>query len=291
MATLQDYAVDVRPTWCSGCGNHSTWNALKRAFVQLGYEPRDLFMVTGVGCCSKMNDYMRINGIHTLHGRSLAVAAGVRLASGKKVITVHGDGDGYGEGGNHFMHAARRNLGFVDIVENNQVYALTRGQVSPTSRLGFRSSTSPGGSLERPVNPLALALSQGATFVARGATHDMMQLVELIVAAMQHRGYALIDVMQVCVTYNRAMPYDYYRERAYKVEEVEGYDATDWNAAMAFALEYPATERIPTGILYRREDLPAYEEGVSALKAGPLVEQPLRTRPLADIDLLLREHM
>lgn len=292
MATVQDYAVDVRPTWCPGCGDYGIWNALKRAFVQAGYAPEDIFMVTGVGCGSKQNDYMRINGLHTLHGRSLAVATGVRLANtGRKVITVHGDGDGYGEGGNHFLHTVRRNMGFVDLVENNQVYGLTRGQVSPTSRLGFRSSTSPTGSLDRPINPVALALSQGATFVARGLSLDLPQLQYLITEALKHRGYALIDVLQVCVSYNRAMGYDWYRERAYKVEEEEGYDASDPTAAMAKALEYPGSDRIPTGILFRTEDVPAYEEGIAALEAGPLVDQPLRTHPLEDYEALLNEHL
>lgn len=292
MATLQDYAVDIRPTWCPGCGDYAIWNSLKRAFVAGGYAPQDIIMVSGIGCGSKMNDYMRINGMHSLHGRTVAVATGVRLANtGRKVICVHGDGDGYGEGGNHFLHAARRNIGIVDLIENNHVYALTRGQVSPTSRHGFVTSTSPGGVRELPVKPLALALSQGATFVARGHSLDMEQLQHLIQEALNHRGYALIDVMQVCVTYNREMGYDWYREHTYKVEDEEGYDASDLQAAMAKALEFPGGDRIPTGIIYRTEDVPAYEEGEPTLEAGPLVEQPLYPRPRADYQRLLDEHM
>ena len=292
MATLQDYAVDIRPTWCPGCGDFSIWNSLKRAFVRAGYEPQDIVMVTGIGCGSKMNDYMRINGLHTLHGRPVPVATGVRLANtGRKVICVHGDGDGYGEGGNHFLHAARRNIGIVDLIENNHVYALTRGQVSPTSRVGRVTSTSPRGVRERPVNPLGLALSQGATFVARGHSLDMDQLQDLIVEALNHRGYALIDVMQVCVTYNREMLYDWYREHTYKVDEEDGYDPSNLQAALAKALEFPGGDRVPTGIIYRREDVPAFEEGEVALEAGPLVDQPLRTRPRADYERLLDEHM
>jgi len=292
MVTVQDFAVDVRPTWCPGCGDYGIWNALKRSFVQAGLAPQDIMMVTGVGCGSKQNDYMRINGLHTLHGRSLAVATGFRLANtGLKVIAVHGDGDGYGEGGNHFLHAVRRNIGLVDLVENNQVYGLTRGQVSPTSRPGFRSSTSPTGVIERPVNPLALAVSQGATFVARGLSLDLPQLQYLIVEALNHRGYALIDVLQVCVSYNRAMSYEWYRERAYKLEDEQGYDPTDRARAMARALEYPGEGRIPTGIFFRTEDVPAYEEKVATLQAGPLVNQPLRPHPLEAYEELLNEHM
>jgi 2-oxoglutarate/2-oxoacid ferredoxin oxidoreductase subunit beta len=292
MVTMQDYAVDIRPTWCPGCGDYGIWNALKRAFVEAGYAPEDLIMVSGIGCGSKMNDYMRINGLHSLHGRAVPVATGVRLANtGHKVIAVHGDGDGYGEGGNHFLHAARRNVGFVDLVENNHVYGLTRGQVSPTSRLGFKTSTSPSGALDRPVNPVALALSQGATFVARGLSLDLPQLQYLVTEALNHRGYALIDVLQVCVTYNRVMSYEWYRERAYKVEEEEGYDPSDRQAAMVKAMEFPGDGRIPTGILYRTEDVPAYEEGIATLEAGPLVDQPLRIRPEEDFQELLAEFM
>lgn len=292
MVTLQDYAVDIRPTWCPGCGDYGIWNALKRAFVQAGYAPHEILMVTGIGCGSKMNDYMRINGLHSLHGRTLAVATGVRLANtGRKVICVHGDGDSFAEGGNHFLHAARRNIGLVDLIENNHIYGLTKGQYSPTSRRGFRTSTSPRGSLDNPVKPLALALSQGATFVARGHSLDLEQLQYLIIEALKHRGYALIDVLQVCATYNREMTYDWYRERVYKVEEEPGYDPTDFEAAMAKALEFPGGARIPTGILYRTEDVPAYEEGEPALQAGPLVSQPLHIRPLAEYEALLREHL
>jgi 2-oxoglutarate/2-oxoacid ferredoxin oxidoreductase subunit beta len=292
MATLQDYAVDIRPTWCSGCGDFGIWNALKRAFVASECDPQDIVMVSGIGCGSKMNDYMRINGLHTLHGRPVPVAQGVRLANtARKVICVHGDGDGYGEGGNHFLHAARRNLGIVDLVENNHVYALTRGQYSPTSYKGFKTSTSPFGVLEKPVNPLGLALSQGATFVARGHSLDLEQLQHLIVEALGHRGYAFIDVMQVCVTYNREMLYDWYREHTYKVDEDGDYDPSDFNAAMVKAMEFPGGDRVPTGIIYRTEDVPAYEEGEPTLEAGPLVDQPLRIRPWEDYQKLLDEQM
>jgi len=233
MATVQDYTNDIRPTWCPGCGDYGIWNALKRAFVAAGLESHQVMMVTGIGCGSKMPDYMHINGLHTLHGRPVAVATGVKLANhGMKVICVHGDGDGYGEGGNHFLHTARRNIGIVDLVQNNHVYGLTKGQYSPTSRAGFVTSTSPEGALDKPLKPLALAISQGATFVARGFSLDVAQLTSLIVEALGHRGYALLDVMQVCVSFNRSMSYDWYRQHVYKVED-EGHDPSDLMAAMA----------------------------------------------------------
>lgn len=291
MVTVADFTNDIRPTWCPGCGDYGIWNALKRGFVKANLTPQEIMMVTGIGCGSKMNDYMHINGLNTLHGRALAVATGFKLANpAMKVIVVHGDGDGYGEGGNHFLHAARRNIGLVDLVENNHVYGLTKGQYSPTSRLGFITKTSPSGALERPISPLALAISQGATFVARGFSLDINGLADIIAEAMHHRGYALIDVMQPCVSFNRQMDYDWYRQRVYKVED-EGHDPSDREAALQRALEFPGGERIPIGIIYRTEDVPSYEEQVASLLMGPLAHQPMRVRPLEEYRELVRENL
>ncbi len=289
MATVQDYTNEIRPTWCPGCGDYGIWNALKRALVQAGLEPHQVMLITGIGCGSKIPDYMRINGMATLHGRTLAVATGFKLANhGLKVVCVHGDGDGYGMGGNHLLHAARRNIGLVDVVQNNHVYGLTKGQYSPTSRAGWVTPTSPEGAIDRPMNPLALVLSQGATFVARSFSLDIPHLTNLIVQALGHRGYALIDVLQPCVSFNKPMSYEWYRERVYKLEDA-GHDPTDRLAALERALEYPGSERIPIGLFYRSEEVPSYEEQVSTLRAGPLVAQPLRPRPSADYTQLWQE--
>jgi len=294
MATVQDFSNNIRPTWCPGCGDYGIWNALKRALPKAGLEPQQVMLVTGIGCGSKTPDYMHVNGLHTLHGRTLAAATGVKLANhGLHVVCVHGDGDGYGMGANHMLHTARRNMGLVDIVQNNHVYGLTKGQYSPTSAPGFVTSTSPEGAIDRPMNPLALALSQGATFVARGFAVDVPYLTDLIVAALGHRGYALIDVLQPCVSFNKGMDYDFWRGRVYKVED-EGHDPSDRMAAMQKAWEYPASgskvaEHVPLGIIYRDESVPSYEEQVSTLKAGPLVAQPMRTRPLEDYHKLVQE--
>ena len=289
MVSVKDFSNDIRPTWCPGCGDYGIWNALKRALVQAELTPQQVMLVSGIGCGSKISDYMTINGLHTLHGRALAVATGYKLANhGMKVICVHGDGDGYGMGANHMLHAVRRNIGIVDMVQNNHVYGLTKGQYSPTSRAGFRTKTSPHGALDRPVNPLALALSQGATFVARGFALDLKGLIELMVAALDHRGYALIDIMQPCVTFNKGMDYDWFSEHTYRVED-EGHDPSDRMAAMARAFEYPGGERIPLGLIYRTEQVPSYEEQVPTLAQGPLAAQPLRGRPAEAYRQLLDE--
>jgi 2-oxoglutarate ferredoxin oxidoreductase subunit beta len=217
---------------------------------------------------------MKVNGYHTLHGRTMAVATGARLANhGLRVMTAHGDGDGYGEGLSHFLNAARRNLNIVDVVQDNRIYGLTKGQYSPTSERGKRTPTSPEGSIDGPVQPLALAITAGATFVSRGYSGELPHLAWLIGEALEHPGYALVDVLQPCVTFNRSTAYDFYKERVYKLEDEPGYDPTDRTAAWEKAHEWDG--RIPIGIVYQGDPMPTYEEQVPALKAGPLVQQPL----------------
>jgi 2-oxoglutarate ferredoxin oxidoreductase subunit beta len=291
MVTVQDYSNDVRPAWCPGCGDFAIWNALKRALAGAGLAPHEVIMVTGIGQGSKTPDYMHITSFNGLHGRPLPVAAGFKLANhAMKVLVVHGDGDGYSEGGNHFLHAVRRNISMVDMVQNNHVYALTKGQTSPTTNKGVRTSTFPLGTLDVPINPLTLALSQGATFVARSYSPDINHMVAMITAALNHRGYALIDIQQVCATYNPAMSNDWYREHVYDLAE-QGHDPTDMGAAMARAAEFPGGDRIPVGIFYQDETAPSYEEQLSMLQTGPLVRQPLRIRPEEDYFRLLEEFM
>ncbi len=290
MVTVDDFASPVRPTWCTGCGNFAIWNAVKRALAQAGLAPHQVMLVSGIGCGSKLPDYTRANGYMTLHGRTVPVATGVRLANhGLRVVCTHGDGDAYAEGLGHMLHAARRNIGLVDIVQDNRIYGLTKGQYSPTSDRGRVSKTSPWGSFELPVNPIALALAAGATFVARSWSGDLQHLVETIVRALGHRGYALIDVFQPCVTFNRQNSYDYYRPRVYKLQDDPAYDVTDKMAAFAKALEWG--DRIPIGVFYQVEDRPAYEEQVPALKAGPLAPRPLEKLRPDQVRRLLEEVM
>jgi len=290
MVTRKDFDGKERPTWCPGCGNHAILNAIKMALAEQNIAPHEIFIVTGIGCGSKLPHYMKVNGFHTLHGRSLAVATGARLANhGLRVMTVHGDGDGYGEGLSHFLNTARRNLDIVDVVQDNRIYGLTKGQYSPTSERGKRTPTSPQGSIDGPVNPLAMAITAGATFVSRGYSGELRHLAWLIGEALNHSGYALVDVLQPCVSFNRSYAYDFYNERVYKLEDEEGYDPTDRTVAWEKAHEWG--DQIPIGILYRGDPIPTYEKQVAALSAGPLVEQPLTPLSAAQVEALRAELM
>jgi 2-oxoglutarate ferredoxin oxidoreductase subunit beta len=262
MVTRADFASTEEPTWCKGCGNYGILNAIKMALAEAEIAPHQILICTGIGCGSKLPHYMKVNGFHGLHGRPLPVATGARLYNRElKIMTVHGDGDGYGMGLGHFAHAARRNLDIVDVIQNNRVYGLTRGQYSPTSDLGMRTPTSPQGAIDGPVPPLALAISMGATFVARGYPGDLRHLVWVLGQALQHRGYALIDVLQPCVTFNRASAYAFYNPRVVKLEETD-HDVTDRTAAWERSLEWG--EHIPIGIFYRVEGVPTYEEQIQS---------------------------
>jgi 2-oxoglutarate ferredoxin oxidoreductase subunit beta len=258
-------------TWCPGCGDFAILRALKLALADLSIEPHQALVVSGIGCGSKLPDYMNINGFMTIHGRPVPVATAAKLANPDlHLVVVNGDGDSYGIGGNHFVTACRRNPNITQIVENNQIYGLTKGQYSPTSDKGFVTTTSPDGSIEQAFNPMAVALAAGATFIARSFSGEPRHIAEMVAAGMSHRGYALIDVLQPCVTFNRVNTYDWYRKRAYHLEDVD-HDAGDRDAAWAKAQEWG--DRIPLGILYRVEGLPSYEDQVPALEGGSPVSR------------------
>jgi len=285
MLTRQDFEGRERPTWCTGCGNFAILNAVKMALAERDIAPHQIVMVTGIGCGSKLPFYMKVTAYNTLHGRTVAVATGARLANhGLRVMAAHGDGDGYGEGLSHFLNAARRNINMVDLVQNNRVYGLTKGQYSPTSEKGKHTPTSPEGSIDRPVNPLAMAITAGASFVSRGYSGELRHLAWLIGEALEHPGYALVDVLQPCVTWNRAYAYDFYNPRVYKLQEETAYDPADRAAAWQRAQEWG--ERIPIGIFYRAQGVPTYEEQVPALQEGPLVDrlvEKLRPDQIAEL--------
>ncbi len=268
MVKLADYQGGAT-AWCPGCGNFVILEAVKQALVELGLEPHRVLMVSGIGQAGKLPHYLKCNTLNGLHGRALPVATGAKLANHELVvIAVGGDGDGYGEGGNHFIHAVRRNVDITYIVHNNQVYALTKGQASPTSDFGYVTKTTPLGVPSPHYNPLALAIAAEASFVARGCITEPAHLAALIKEGVLHKGFALIDILQNCVSFNHLNTYGWYRERVYKLDEA--YNPTDRLAAFEKAEEWG--DRIPLGVLYRNPR-PTLEEQLPALRKGPLVKQ------------------
>jgi len=200
MTTMEELSTPARITWCPGCGNYAILTAVKRAIVELGLRREEVVAVTGIGCHGRMTNYIRVNGIHVLHGRVLPVATGIKLANQRlTVLGFAGDGDAYSIGMGHLSHTARRNVDVKYIVHDNLVYALTTGQTSPTSEPGFRTRSTPRGAYEQPINPLLQALASGASFVARGFAGDVRHLTMLLKEAIRHRGFALIDVLQPCI--------------------------------------------------------------------------------------------
>ena len=283
MVTMKDLATPEENTWCPGCGNFGILMAIKRAIIQLGLEREEVVAVTGIGCHGKMTDYIKVNGLHAIHGRVLPASTAIKLANRElTVIGFAGDGDAYNIGMGHLSHAARRNPDITYVVHNNMVYGLTTGQTSPTSEKGFRTKSTPRGAFELAVNPITQALASDASFVARGYAGDMHHLTELFKHAIAHRGFALVDVLQPCVAWNRVNTYEWYKDRIHKLEEAS-HDPTDLRQAYEQALEWG--DRIPIGIFYRVER-PVYGEYFPALSRGPLAKQKLED---IDISRLLKE--
>jgi len=269
MVTVNDY-VGITPAWCPGCGNFGIQKAVKRALVALEIEPYQVLFVSGIGQSGKLPHYVGGNIFNSLHGRPVPAAIGARIANGElTVIAVSGDGDGYGEGGNHFLHAMRRNHDITYLVHNNQVYGLTKGQASPTSDPGYVTKTTPFGASE-PLHPVTLALAGGASFVARSFAGDIEHLSGMIQEGIKHKGFALIDILQPCVSFNHKNTWKWYRDRVYHLED--DYDPSDMKSALDRAQEWE--DKIPIGVLYRRER-PTFEDQQPALGAGTLAGQKL----------------
>lgn len=277
MVSIADYA-GLKPAWCPGCGDFGILKAVNQALVGLELEPHRVLMVSGIGQAGKLPHYSRSNLFNSLHGRPVPPAIGAKIANEELVvIVVSGDGDGYGEGGNHFIHAARRNHNLTYLIHNNQVYGLTKGQASPTSDTGYVTRTTPQGA-PTSFNPMAVAIAADTSFVARGFAGDVAHLADLIKAGITHQGFALIDILQPCPTFNRKNTYNWYRERIYKLGA--DYDPADKLAAFAKAQEWG--DRIPIGVIYRAER-PTFEEQLPTLKNGPLVKQRLEPVQVAKL--------
>ncbi|HVL49625.1 MAG TPA: 2-oxoacid:ferredoxin oxidoreductase subunit beta [Candidatus Thermoplasmatota archaeon] len=281
--TFKDYATNEPSWWCPGCGDFGVLAAIQRAFADLGLKNEEILLVAGIGCSGKISGYVKAYGYHSLHGRALPPAVAAKLANKDlTVVAVGGDGDGYGIGAGHFVHAVRRNVNVTYIVMDNHIYGLTKGQVSPTSDLGFVTGTTPHGNAEAPLNPLALFLSAGGSFLAQGFSGDMKGLKDMIQAAIEHEGFSLVNVFSPCVTFNKKNTYAWYRDVLVSMdgEEIK-HDPSDKQAAMRLAL----SDKIYTGIFYQ-EKRPTLEAQALGLQGPPLtkldIEKGYDYKPILD---------
>ena len=262
---------ETKPTWCPGCGDYGVVAGIEMAIKRLKLPSQNVVIVSGIGCSSNLPHFLSSYGFHGIHGRAIPIAEGIRWGNhGLTVVATGGDGDGYGIGCGHFVHAMRRNVDLTYVTMNNQIYGLTTGQASPTSMLGQKTKSTPSGVIENPIDPISLALASGATYVARGFSGDVKQLTDLVAGAIQHKGFALVDTMSPCVTYNKINTFDFFRQRVYKLDAA-GHDPTNIVAAWERSLEWG--EKIPTGVFYKVEK-PTYEDLEEVLSAGPLALQP-----------------
>jgi len=261
---------DTDITWCPGCGNHAILDVFNKAIDAAGVDRARLVLVSGIGQAAKLPHYTNANVFNGLHGRAVPAATGIKLANHKlEVVITSGDGDMYGEGGNHFIHAVRRNIGIKAFVHDNQVYGLTKGQASPTSDLGFVTKIQTHGVASLPLKPLALAIVEDASFVARSYAGDKEHLLEMMTAALKHKGgFALLDILQPCVTFNKVNTYKWYRERVRKIDA--SHDPFDRDRALKLALQWG--DEIPIGVIYRSKR-PSFESQLGVLGKGTLVER------------------
>jgi len=268
MATLDNYK-GRQPAWCPGCGNFSILKAFNESMVEMGIEPYEFVIVSGIGQAGKFPHYTKCNTFNGLHGRTLPVATGIKLANHKlKVFAVAGDGDCYGEGGNHLIHAIRRNIDIKLFVHDNQIYGLTKGQASPTSMKGMVTKTQPFGVFSEQFNPLAMAIALNCSFVARAFAGDIEHLKRVIKEAVNHKGFSLIDILQPCVSFNKINTFEWYRQRVYYLDE--DYEPTDRVIAFQKSLEWG--DQIPIGVIYKVEK-PTFEEQIPVIKDMPLVQK------------------
>nr|WP_319492802.1 2-oxoacid:ferredoxin oxidoreductase subunit beta [uncultured Desulfobacter sp.] len=279
MLDKERYESAYKNQWCPGCGNFGILEAMKDALFALDIPPEKLLIVSGIGQAAKTPHFLKCNFLHSIHGRALSLALGAKIANQDLNILVNsGDGDCYGEGGNHFIHAVRRNADMTLLVHNNRIYGLTKGQASPTSARGMITPTQPGGVISEPLNGPALALTMGAGFVARGFSGNAEHLSSLIQAAIEYKGFSVIDIFQPCVTFNRVNTAQWYKDRIYELDDTKNRD--DFHAAMKLAFE--TGDRIPVGILYARQKQEFISQ-IKVLEKGPLIDNPF------DPDRLVKE--
>lgn len=274
MATFKDFRNNVKPNWCPGCGDFSVQAAIQKAAANIGLDPEEVAIITGIGCSGRLSGYINSYGVHSIHGRALPLAQGVKMANKDlTVIASGGDGDGYAIGMGHTIHALRRNMNMTYIVMDNQIYGLTKGQTSPSSAIGFVTKTTPKGNIEKNVAPLELALSSGATFVAQGFSSDIKGLTKLIEDAINHDGFSFVNVFSPCVTYNKINTYDWFKEHLISVDDIENYDSEDKQLAIKTVIEH---ESLVTGIVYQDKETPSYESQIKELDDMPLAKRDIQ---------------
>lgn len=267
-----DYNSRIAPTWCPGCGNFGIWGAIKAALVKQNLTKDKVLFVYDIGCSGNMTDFMSVYGIHALHGRALPVAIGAHIANHSfPVLAIGGDGGIYGEGVEHFIEACRGNFDITILVHNNNLYSLTTGQRSPTAVQGKKTKSTPNGVIEVPFEPLKTAIIHDAGFVARGFAANIPHLTDLIVAGMQHPGFALIDILQPCPTFNKDMPYSWYQQRVYQLDSTEGLPAEK-----AFEVLNQDPDKLALGVIYRSKR-PAYHTYLPQLTTQPLINQSIES--------------
>jgi 2-oxoglutarate ferredoxin oxidoreductase subunit beta len=274
MATFKDFRNSVKPNWCPGCGDFSVQAAIQRASANVGLEPDQLAVVSGIGCSGRISGYINAFGFHGIHGRSLPIAQGVKMANRDlTVIASGGDGDGFAIGLGHTIHAIRRNIDVTYIVMDNQIYGLTKGQTSPRSDVGFKTKSTPQGSIESSLSIMEMALTAGSTFVAQSFSTDLKELTALIEAGINHKGFSLINVFSPCVTYNKVNTYDWFKENLVKLSDVEEYDPHNKVTAMKTLMEYNG---LVTGLIYQDKDRKSYQELVAGYSESPLSDADLK---------------
>lgn len=273
MATFKDFRNNIKPNWCPGCGDFSVQAAIQRASANVGLEPENLAVVSGIGCSGRISGYINAYGFHGIHGRSLPIAQGLKMANRElAVIASGGDGDGFAIGMGHTIHAIRRNINVTYIVMDNQIYGLTKGQTSPRSSEGFKTKSTPEGSIESSLSPLELAISAGATFVAQSFSSNIKQLTALIEEGIKHEGFSFINVFSPCVTFNKINTYDWFKEHIVDLDGQEDYDPSDRVSAMRKIME---TESMLCGLIYQNKSRPSYENLVKGFKPEALAKQDL----------------
>lgn len=273
MATFKDFRNNVKPNWCPGCGDFSVQAAIQRAAANVGLEPENLAVISGIGCSGRISGYINSYGFHGIHGRSLPIAQGVKMANRDlTVIASGGDGDGFAIGMGHTVHAIRRNIDITYIVMDNQIYGLTKGQTSPRSDVGFKTKSTPEGSIESALSVMELALTAGATFVAQSFSTDLKELTSLIEQGLNHKGFSLINVFSPCVTYNKVNTYDWFKENLTILSTIEDYDASDRSQAMQTLMSHNG---LVTGLIYQNKQQPSYQELVHGYRQDSLTNADL----------------